>query len=118
MHMLAIMLYRSCLEPLGVMCEGETGTSLDNNPLGPLLLFWLIAESRLLKKGAMAKIYTGGMREREMLKNFILSQRAEKTHYFCSETTTYISSRKEIKGNNMESKRSQVRTKFHIWSID
>lgn len=95
MHMLTVIIYRFYLEPLVVACEGETGASLDkNNPLGPLLLFWLIAESQLLKKGAMANIYTGDIREREMLKNFILCQRMRKTHYLCSETAKYIGSGK------------------------
>jgi len=40
-----------------------------------------------------------------MLKNFILSTRAGETHYLCSEITTYIGSRQEIKGNNMKDER-------------
>jgi len=54
-----------------------------------------------------------------MLKNFILSRRAGKAHYLCSETATYIGSGEEAIGNNnMEDKRKQMRTKVHIWSID
>jgi len=49
-----------------------------------------------------------------MLKKFILSERAGETHYLCGETATYISSRKEIKGNNMEGKSKQMRTELHI----
>ena len=59
-----------------------------------------------------------GQAEREMLKNFIPSQRAGETHYLCCETITYIGSGKEIKGNNMEDKRRQTRAEMHIWSID
>ena len=43
----------------------------------------------------MAKLYTGDMRELEIL-NFILSGSAGKTHYWCSETATYISSGEEV----------------------
>jgi len=54
-----------------------------------------------------------------MLKNFILSRRAGKAHYLCSETATYIGSGEEAIGNNnMEDKRKQMRTKVHIWSTD
>ena len=52
--------------------------------------------SFLLKKGEMAKLYPRDMREREMFKNFILSQRAGKTHYLYSETATYINSGEDI----------------------
>ena len=44
----------------------------------------------LLKNGAIAKPYTGDMREQEILENFILSQGAGETHYLCSEIATYI----------------------------
>ena len=66
----------------------------------------------------MAKLYTGDMREREMLKIFILSQRAGKTHYLFSEAATYIGSRIEMKGNNIEDERKQMRAELHIWSIN
>lgn len=49
-----------------------------------------------------------------MLKTFILSTRAGETHYLCSETATYIGSGQEIKGNNTESERKQMRTELHI----
>ena len=74
--------------------------------------------SLLLKKGAIGKLYTGDMRERETLQNFFLSQRAGEAHCLCSGTIAYIGSGKEIKGNNMEDKGKQMRTKLHIWSID
>lgn len=39
----------------------------------------------------MVKRYTGDMQERDVVKNFILSQSAGEIHYLCSETATYIS---------------------------
>ena len=66
----------------------------------------------------MAKLYTGDMGEREIVKNFIFSQRAGKTHYLYSETATCIGTREEVKGNNMKDQRKQIRTELHIWSID
>ena len=63
----------------------------------------------------MAKLYTGDIQERGMLKNHILFQRVREAHYLCSDTTTYMGSGKET---NMEDKRKQMRTKLHIWSID
>ena len=53
-----------------------------------------------------------------MPKNFVLSQRARKAYYLYSEIATYISSRKEVKGNNIEDKRKQITLELRIWSID
>ena len=53
-----------------------------------------------------------------MFENFSLSKRAGETHYLCSETATYIGSGKDVKGNNMEYKRRQMRTELRIWPID
>ena len=72
----------------------------------------------LLKNCSSVKPYTGNMFAREMLKNFIQSQGARKAYYLYSETATYIRSRKEDKGNNMENKRKQVRTELLIKSTD
>ena len=47
---------------------------------------------------------------REILLNFVLSQRAKKGHYLRNETTTYTGRGEEFKGNNMEDKRKQMRT--------
>ena len=63
-------------------------------------------------------MYTGDMGELETLGNFILSKSARETHYLCRETATYIGSGREVKENNMEDKRKQVRAELHIWSID
>ena len=49
-----------------------------------------------------------------ILENYILSKRARGTYYLCSETAKYIGSGKEIKGNNMEGKRKQMKTDLHI----
>ena len=49
-----------------------------------------------------------------MLQSSILSKRAGKTHYLCSETATYISGGKEIKGNNIEGKRKKMGVELHI----
>jgi len=56
------------------------------------------------------------MYAREMLKKSIQSQRARKAYYLYSETATYIRSRKEDKGNNMENKRKQERTELSMIS--
>lgn len=56
----------------------------------------------MLKKGAVAKLYTGDMREREIFKNFNLSKKAGEIHYLCSEKATCVGNGNEIKGNNME----------------
>ena len=37
-----------------------------------------------------------------MLEKFILPEKPQETHYLCSETATYISSKKEIEGNDTE----------------
>ena len=65
----------------------------------------------------MAKLYTGDMHEREILENFVLSQKAGETHYLYSEITTYIGSG-EVNRNNIEDKRKQMRIELHIWWID
>jgi len=70
----------------------------------------------LLKNLSIVKPYTGNMYAREMLKNF--NPMARKAYYLYSETATYIRSRKEDKGNNMEYKRKQVRTELLIKSTD
>jgi len=53
-----------------------------------------------------------------MLKNFILSQRARNAYYLYSETAAYIGSGEEVKENNMEDKRKQMRTEVSIQWID
>ena len=53
-----------------------------------------------------------------MFKKFTLSKGAGEAHYLCGEMATYIGSVKEIKGNNIENKRKQMRTGLHVWSID
>jgi len=46
----------------------------------------------------MTELYTGSFEtEREVLENFILSERARETHYLRGETATYIGGGKEIK---------------------
>jgi len=50
-----------------------------------------------LKNGSIVKPYTGNMYAREMIGNFIQSQRARKAYYLYSGTATYIRSRKEDK---------------------
>ena len=45
---------------------------------------------------------------REILLNFVPSQRAKKGHYLRSETTTYTDRGEEFKGNNMEDKRKEM----------
>jgi len=47
-----------------------------------------------LKNGSTVKPYTGNMYVREMLRNFVHSQRARKAYNLYSETATYICSRK------------------------
>ena len=69
----------------------------------------------VLKNGPIVKPYTGNMYVREMLKNFF---NLRKAYYLYSETATYIRSRKEDKGNNMEDKRKQVRTELRIRSTN
>jgi len=59
----------------------------------------------------MVMPYTGKMYAREMLKNFTRSQRARKAYYLYSERAACIGSR-EVKGNNIEDKRKQLRTEF------
>jgi len=54
------------------------------------------------KKKGMAELYTGDLRAREMLKDFILSERSGVSHYLCSKPATYIGGGKEIGGSNME----------------
>jgi len=67
----------------------------------------------------MVKPYTGNLYAREILKNFIQCQRARKAYYLHSEAAaTYIGSREEAKGNNMEDKRKQVRAELRIQSTD
>ena len=66
----------------------------------------------LLKHGLMAKLYTGNLREREILQNIILSQSAEESHCLCSGSTTYIGSGKDVQGNNIEDKRNKTRTEL------
>ena len=51
----------------------------------------------LLKNGPKVKLYTGKMYVREILKNFILSQRARKAYYLYSGIATHVCSRKELK---------------------
>ena len=70
------------------------------------------------KNGLMAKLSNGEVCEREIHENFILSQRAGKTHCLCSESATYIGSGEEAKGKNVEDERKQMRTELHIQSID
>lgn len=60
----------------------------------------------MLKNGPNIKLY----RKHEMLRYFILSQRAG--------IAAYISSGEEAKGNNMEDKRRQMRTELRIRLID
>jgi len=55
---------------------------------------------------------------REILENIIQYQMARKAYYLYSETATYIGSGEEVKGNNMEGKRKQMRTELRIQSID
>ena len=62
----------------------------------------------------MADLYARDMGKGEILENCILSRMARGTYYSCSETATYIGSGKEIKGNNMEDKRKQMRIDFYI----
>jgi len=71
-----------------------------------------------LKNGPMARIYTGDMCVREMLRTSIVSQRAGKVHYLSGETATYIGNGEGVKENNMGDKKKQMRTELHIWSID
>jgi len=68
-------------------------------------------------KDGMAELYTRDLRERETLENFVLSERAREGCYLCSETATYIGCGKEIKGNNTEDWRKQMRKKMYIWLI-
>ena len=51
----------------------------------------------LLKNGPKVKLYTGTMRRRVILKNFILSKRAGKAYYLYSGIATFIGSRKGLK---------------------
>jgi len=55
---------------------------------------------------------------REMLQNFIQSQRARKAYYLYSETATYIRSRKDNKEPIWKTGEKQVRTKLHNQSTD
>jgi len=71
----------------------------------------------LLKNGPKVRLYPENMCAREMLKTFILSQRARKADNLCSEIATCISSGAEIKGNNMEDKRKKMKTELCIWPI-
>ena len=45
------------------------------------------------------------MRGWEIIKNFIISQKAGKANYLCREIAAYVSSGEEVKGNNVEDKR-------------
>ena len=62
----------------------------------------------------MAKLDTRDLREREqeMLKSFILSESAGEAHHVYSETATYISTGKGIKGSNTGDRRKRMRTEF------
>jgi len=53
-------------------------------------------------------------REDIILEIFIQPQKARNAYYLCSETAIYISSREEVKGNNLEGKRKQMTTEMHI----
>jgi len=68
----------------------------------------------LLKNGPIARPYTRDMCVREIPRNFVQSPRARKAYYLYSETTTYISSGEDVKGNNMEDKRKQMRIELYI----
>jgi len=63
---------------------------------------------QLVEKRPKVKLYTGNMCARQMLKNFIQSQKARKAHYLFGEIATYISSGEEVIGNNMEDKRNKT----------
>ena len=51
----------------------------------------------VLKNGPKVKLYTGSMRRRVILENFILSKEAGKAYYLYSGIATYIGSRKGLK---------------------
>jgi len=62
----------------------------------------------------MAELYTRDLGEREMIRNFILPKSAGETHYLCNETTIYIRSGRETRGNYLGDKRKQMRREFYI----
>ena len=51
----------------------------------------------MLKKWPKVKLYTGTMRRRVILENFVQSKRAGKAYYLYNGIATYIGSRKGLK---------------------
>ena len=103
------------------VCAGEPGAQ-DNlqvvafhysHTLSLIVFFLLLVE----KRSNGQAIYWRHVRAKDTL-TFILSQRARKAHYLCSETATYTGSGKEVKGNNMEPKRKWMIVELYIRSID
>ena len=73
----------------------------------------------ILKNSSIVKPYTGNRNTREILKNFVQSQRARKAAYYLySETATHIRSRKEGNGNKTEDQGKQMRTELRIQLTD
>ena len=52
----------------------------------------------MLKNGPVAKLYTGNMREQEMLKNFVLSQRVGKITIYTVKQQRISAAEKKSKG--------------------
>ena len=103
------------------VCAGEPGAQ-DNPQVVPFnyshTLSLIVSFLLLIEKRSNGQaIYRRHVRAKDTL-TFILSQRARKAHYLCSETATYASSGKDVKGNNMEHKRKWMITELHIRSID
>ena len=71
-----------------------------------------------MKNGSIVNLYTGNINMREILENFMQSQRARKAYYLYGETATHIRSRKEDRGNNMEDQGKQMKTESCIQSPD
>lgn len=62
----------------------------------------------------MPELYTGDLRAREVLKDFILSERAGVSHYLCSKPATYTGGGKETGGRNMEAGERRTHTRTQI----
>jgi len=71
----------------------------------------VLGKIQVLRNGPKVKLYTGQMCTREMLKNFIISQKA---HYLYSEIVTYMSSGKGLKETIWKTKEKRMRTELRI----
>jgi len=65
----------------------------------------------------MVKPYTGNLYAREIT-SFNVRGPGKVNYLYREAAATYIGSREEVKGNNMEDKRKQVRTELRIQSTD